>query len=103
MGSSPYLIAVQSRLQDSFPSLSQKYPIERLALFGSITRGDFNPKNSDIDILVEFNGEIGWEFFDLCFELKNLFPDKKVDVVPVGAIQPHYWPFIEKDLVYVGT
>jgi predicted nucleotidyltransferase len=39
------------------PELEIKYPISELGLFGSYARGDHNPQ-SDIDILVDFNG---WE------------------------------------------
>jgi predicted nucleotidyltransferase len=54
-------------------ALKKRYPIERLALFGSVTREDFDPQESDIDILVEFNGDIGWEYFDLIWEIQDLF------------------------------
>ncbi len=92
---------IKATLAHYLPELKKRYPIERLAVFGSVTRQDFNPEESDIDILVEFNGEIGWEFFDLVWEIQDLFPDYKVDVVSKGAIQPHYWASVEEDMEYV--
>ena len=80
--------------------LKQKYPIERLALFGSVTRDDFNPQKSDIDIMVEFNGEIGWEFFDLKSDLEKLLAHE-VDLISKRAIKPHYWEHIKDDVINV--
>ena len=34
--------------------LCQQYRVKRLAAFGSILRGDFEPERSDADFLVEF-------------------------------------------------
>jgi predicted nucleotidyltransferase len=88
-------------LSNAKPLLKLKYPIKNIAFFGSLTRNDFNESKSDIDILIELNGEMDWNYFDLCFELQALFPDKKVDVVSRNAIQPHYWKYIKNDVVYV--
>ena len=62
-----------------------------------MVRNDFDPEKSDVDIMVEFNGEIGWEFFDLKDELEKIL-GRKVDLVSKLAIKPHYWEYIEKDL-----
>lgn len=91
---------IKSILSESLPQLQKKYPVKALALFGSAARKDFNPDKSDIDILVELNGEMDWNYFDLCYDIQSLFPQKKVDIVSRGAIQEQYWKFIEKDLVY---
>lgn len=92
---------IKATLARHLPELKKRYPIERLALFGSVTRQDFNPEESDIDILVEFNDDIGWEFFDLVWDIQSLFPEHTVDVVSKGAIQPHYWAFVEEEMEYV--
>ncbi len=94
------LIKLKGQLHDFLPLLKAKYPIEKMAFFGSVTRSDFDPLKSDIDILVEFNGSIGWGFIDLAEELEKLF-SKKVDLISKNAIKPHYWPYIQKDLMYV--
>jgi len=90
---------IEQKLRACLPALQKKYPIEKLALFGSITRADFTPQ-SDVDILVEFNGDIGWEFFDLAEELEKIV-GRKVDLVSGKAIKAHYLPYIKKDLIYV--
>ncbi|MEX0813720.1 MAG: nucleotidyltransferase family protein [Chitinophagales bacterium] len=91
---------IKNTLAAHLPDLKKRYPIGRLTLFGSVTRKDFDPDRSDIDILVEFNGDIGWEFFDLHEELEKIL-NRKVDLVSKRALKPHYLEHIKKDLVDV--
>ena len=56
--------SIIQKLQNYKDNLLEKYPIKSLGIFGSYSRGD-NNLDSDIDILVEFNGRIGIEFLDL--------------------------------------
>lgn len=79
--------------------LVKKYPISELALFGSYARGD-NNEQSDIDILVDFNGRIGIEFITLAHELEDIF-QTKVDHVSRKGIKPNYLPSVEKNLIHV--
>ncbi len=95
------LESTKSKLSSHLQDLQKRYPVARLGLFGSIVRDDFDPERSDIDILVELNDEMNWDYFDLVWELEGLFPGRKVDVVSREAIQPHYWKFVEEDLQYV--
>ena len=67
-----------------------------------MVRSDFNAQTSDVDILIDFDGEMGWEFFDLQQELKELL-GHEVDLVCKRALKPHYWDAIKKDVVNVGT
>ena len=90
---------IKKKLKDALPELRKKYPIEKLALFGSYARGD-QTNASDIDILVEFNGEIGWEFFDLADEIERIL-GHRVDLVSRKGIKPHYWEYIQEDVVDV--
>jgi len=79
--------------------LEKKYPISELALFGSYARGD-NRADSDIDILVDFNGRIGIDFIKLAHELEDIFKSK-VDLVSRKGIKPRYLPYVEKNLIHV--
>jgi len=79
--------------------LTQRYKVARLAVFGSYSRGEQTPQ-SDVDILVEFNGPIGLEFVDLAFELEDKLGEK-VDLVSKGGVKPAYLKAIESELVYV--
>jgi predicted nucleotidyltransferase len=81
------------------PELSKKYPIVSIGLFGSIVRDDFT-EDSDVDIIVDFNGKIGLEFIDLAEELEAGF-NWKVDLVSRGGIKQKYFDYIEPEIVYV--
>jgi len=79
--------------------LFDKYKIKSIALFGSITRNDFNEK-SDIDILVDLESNIGIKFIDLAIELEALL-GKKVDLVSKNGIKPKYLKTILPEVIYV--
>jgi predicted nucleotidyltransferase len=44
--------------QEAITAFCERYPIRKLALFGSVLRDDFNP-DSDVDVLVEFVPDSG--------------------------------------------
>src|SRR5438094_868919 len=91
---------IREKIFKALPELQKKYPIKRLALFGSVNREDFNPEKSDVDILVEFNGEVGYEFVELADELEQLL-GLKVDLVSRGALKPPHWEYLKSRMQYV--
>lgn len=90
---------IQSKLKNIHPSLIQRYPIKRLALFGSIVRNEQTP-DSDIDILVEFSKPVGFQFFELAHELEN-YLKCPVDLVSRNGIKPAYFAEIQNELLDV--
>jgi predicted nucleotidyltransferase len=86
-------------LQAHKSDLLKKYPIAELALFGSYARGDYQ-EESDIDILVDFDKQIGIEFIALAHDLEDMFKTK-VDLVSRKGIKPRYLPYVEKNLIHV--
>jgi len=70
-----------------------------MALFGPYADGTATD-NSDIDIMVEFNQPVGFEFIDLSIELEALL-QKRVDLVTKQAISPKLMPYISRQLQYV--
>ncbi len=81
--------------------LLKSMKIKRLALFGSIARGDSHP-GSDFDFLVEFSVPVT---FDLFFDLKHFLEDLlggPVDLVTLESLKPALKPFVEKDLIDVA-
>jgi predicted nucleotidyltransferase len=80
------------------PRLKAKYPIEKLGIFGSVARGE-STAQSDLDLIVLFNGPIGWEFVNLAEELEIHF-QCKVDLVSQKGIKSRYWEHIQKEVVY---
>ncbi len=82
------------------PVLEEKYSIAELGVFGSYARHEAG-LGSDIDILVSFsNSNVGLSFIRLAMDLEDIL-QAKVDLVSKRAIQPKYWPFVQKDLIYV--
>ena len=66
--------------------LCRKYGIQRLSLFGSVTRDDFGD-DSDVDILVEFlpHAKVGLSFFSLQDELSQIL-GRQVDLSTPGFL-----------------
>lgn len=81
------------------PILSEKYGITELALFGSYSRNEENEK-SDIDIMVDYQNPMGLKYFDIAYELENIFKEKKIQVISKAGIKPRYFDRIKQDLIY---
>ncbi len=86
---------LKSRKED----LKKNFFVEKIGIFGSFSKGN-ETVESDVDILVEFNGPIGWDFIDLKEYLENLL-DKKVDLVSVKALKPQLKADILNSVIYV--
>jgi predicted nucleotidyltransferase len=65
-------------------ALCNQYKVKRMFAFGSMTKGNFNPQTSDIDLIVELEdlppSEKGEILMDLWSELEDLFA-RKVDLL----------------------
>ena len=67
--------------QDRISEFCKRNNIRKLALFGSVLRGDFR-ENSDVDVLIEFESGHGTGFFGLARmerELSSIL-GRKVDL-----------------------
>ncbi len=77
-----------------------KLGVKSLSIFGSVARGE-ERADSDVDILVEFEGRTTFDrFMDTKFYLEELL-DCKVDLVVPQAIKPRMKPHVMQDLVHV--
>jgi len=82
------------------PQLAQRYGVLRLALFGSTARDSANAE-SDIDILVAFDGPAtSQRYFGVQFYLEDLL-DRPVDLVTEKALRPELRPHIERKALHV--
>ena len=75
------------RLEAEKQDLKKNYKVKRMGVFGSMARNEHG-KNSDVDILVEFEETISlFKFIELEDHLKKILR-KKVDLVMKKALKP---------------
>lgn len=77
---------IQAVLRECLPEIREKYGVTSIGVFGSYARGD-ESKDSDIDIVVEFNRPIGWELVDLADLLESRL-HHPVDLVIRRSLHP---------------
>ena len=82
--------------------LSSQYGVDKIGLFGSVIRGE-NRKNSDIDILVDFQEgkETYQNFLSVCDILEELFEKHKLDIVTLKGLSPFIGKQILNEVEYV--
>ena len=90
---------IKSTLASHKEKLRQKYKVKKIGIFGSYARGE-QKEISDVDVLVEFEGPVGFAFIHLADSLEELL-GIKVDLTTKDAIKPNRWKYIKDDLVYV--
>ena len=73
--------------------ICERHHVERLALFGSALRNDFDPDKSDRDFAVEFPSMSPSEHSEASFgfleDLESLF-ERSVDFVEISAVRNPY-------------
>jgi predicted nucleotidyltransferase len=80
--------------------LESRFKVKTIGVFGSYVRGE-QKKRSDMDILVEFRGGMGFiEFIRLEQYLSELL-GVKVDLVTKGALKPYIGRRILEEVVYI--
>ena len=79
------------------PGLQKKYPLRRLAIFGSYARGEATEKN-DIDIVIEVSESIGLGFVSMADEIEEIL-GTRTHIVSRGGIKEKHWAIIEKDII----
>lgn len=89
---------IENIIKNNIPYLKQKYGVKKIGLFGSFVRND-ETINSDVDILVEFERSIGWDFFDLQ-DFLELKLGTKVDLVTPLALKPRMKDKVLKEVVF---
>ena len=89
---------LKKKLKKLKPILEKNYKVKTIGLFGSFAKNKAN-EDSDVDILVQFSEDIGWEFVDLKqFLEENL--EREVDLVTVEALKPELKEEILRDVIY---
>ena len=89
-----------SLLQAHKAELAKQFGVIRLALFGSTARDTAGP-NSDIDILVKFDGPAtSARYFGVQFYLEDLL-GRPVDLVTEKALRPELRSVVEREALHV--
>ena len=92
--------SILERIQQLRPELTERFAVERIALFGSAAR-DALREDSDIDLLVAFTGRATLDGY---FGLKNYLEQAlghPVDLVTERGLNPLARAGIERDLIRV--
>ena len=92
---------IEAILRKHKEELRERFGVRSIAIFGSYARGE-ETELSDVDILVEFEGPIGWEIIGLRDYLEELL-GLPVDLITKNAVMSRkgLWEHIKEDLVYV--
>ena len=90
---------VVNKLQQVKPYLQQEYAVKTVGLFGSFADGTYTD-NSDVDIMVEFERPVGWQFFTLEKYLEKAL-NRKIDLVTANAVKEQLKPFIINQIQYI--
>jgi len=91
---------IKKTLAEHKEELREKYGVKEIGIFGSYLTGKTD-RESDLDILVEFEGRIDFFIFlDVKEELEYLL-DMKVDLVMKKALKSEMGRQIMKSVVYV--
>ena len=90
---------IQDKLE-TLKELCAEHRVERLDIFGSAARDDFDPELSDLDFLVEFEEmspvKHADAFFGLLEDLERTF-HRRIDLLERKPIEnPHLWESIER-------
>ena len=76
---------IEDLLRQEMPRLKKAYGVKRLAVYGSYAKG-LHTEESDVDLLVELERPLGFEFISLANGLEELL-DRKVDLVTLETFR----------------
>jgi predicted nucleotidyltransferase len=92
--------AILDQLRSMRHELREQYHVKRIGVFGSYSRND-QTKESDLDLVVEFDQSIGMMAF---VHLQNLIADRlnlKIDLVTPDGLHPLIRDQVMHEVVYV--
>lgn len=79
---------------EAIRTLCRDYGVARLDVFGSATRGDFDPERSDVDVVIDYAPETDLgPWWSRHFELRErlqAFLGRDVDLVMAGGLKNPY-------------
>ena len=94
---------VLSKLEAHLPEIRERFGIETLGLFGSVSRGE-DTSDSDVDILYRFGTDVVRlrQFMGLKYYLEELF-ERNVDLVGIDWIEPSIDPYVKEEMILFSS
>ena len=94
---------VLQKLEANMPVIQERFGIEKIGIFGSVSRGTDTP-DSDIDIIYQFKPGIRMyhNLLDLGDFLEELF-GRNVDLIAIEWVSPYLKSTISQDTIYVAS
>lgn len=90
---------IKRKLAELKPYLREKYYVTRIGVFGSRVRGDYR-EDSDLDVLIEYDGPLGLGFVELGDYLSEAL-GVKVDLANKRTLKEHIGQAILGEVEYV--
>ena len=78
--------------------LQERFTVRKIGVFGSLAR-DGADRESDVDVLVEFDQPTFDHYMDLKFFLEQLL-NVEVDLVMADTVKPRLRSYISQEVVY---
>ncbi len=89
--------------REQLADLCRQFRVRRLSLFGSATRGDFDPLHSDVDLIAEFEDTSGAgyadRYLDFALEAEKVL-GRRVDLItPRSIMSPLFAQAVKRDQI----
>ena len=98
-----YRDEIIEKIRSHYSYLSSEFGVKKIGLFGSVARQSENA-DSDIDLIVEFDRQVGIKFVLLADYMEEVF-NRKVDILTTEGIRnigvKSVSEDIERDIIYV--
>ena len=94
--------SVLRKIEDNLPEIRERFGIDTLGVFGSVSRGEDGP-DSDVDILYLFNpGRGGMHDMSMLKDYLEVLFGREVDLVSIKYISPFIREYVIADAVFYG-
>lgn len=93
--------SVLQKLEENLPEIQERFGIETIGLFGSVSRGEDTP-DSDVDVMVSFvAGAMTMRHFMGVADYLEELLGRKVDVVTTTGISPYILPYVQQEILWM--
>lgn len=88
-------------LQSHREEISDRFGVRSLAVFGSHARDEARP-DSDVDLLVEFEGSATWEGYNQLLDYLEDLTGAEVDLAFPSKLKPRLRAYVEQEMIRVA-